>query len=415
MAISSITIKNFKGVGELTDFKLAPLTLFIGPNSSGKSSCIHGIAALAQTVKIADPSRSIVLDDDFAQVHLGRFIEIIHSNSYNDSFELGIEVSDIPQLYKRALGFNVASLKAVYSFKCSKRTQEIFIDKGCFELGEYRLEIIRTKSNVYKLIEPTLGREYIGYFLGGFQFEIDWLGNDDENWRRCTQIIRLVNRSISNELRKTFYLGPFRQSPLRRYPYKGATPNEVGPMGEAAISLLANEYIATTKRTHHKQISAWLEELGLAKKLQVSRVGSSDLFDLSITLSDNNSLPIADLGYGLSQILPVLVQCSFARPGSTLLFEQPELHLHPGAGRKLAKVFTNAIAEKDVKIIAETHSPELFNEIFNEIRAGRIDPEDVVAYDVKRENGQSWYQKIEIEVDEDGNIDPSHPWGRGLR
>ena len=81
-----------------------------------------------------------------------------------------------------------------------------------------------------------------------------------------------------------------------------------------------------------------MAELGLAKKVEVFRIGNSDLFDVQVTLNDNATLPIADLGYGMSEILPVLVQCSFAPKGSTLLFEKPELHLHHLAAGKHATV-----------------------------------------------------------------------------
>jgi predicted ATPase len=74
----------------------------------------------------------------------------------------------------------------------------------------------------------------------------------------------------------------------------------------------------------------------LAKHLDVNRVGNSDLFEINITLSDEKNFPLADLGYGLSQVLPVLTQCSFAPESSTLLFEQPELHLHPKSAKNLS-------------------------------------------------------------------------------
>ena len=88
MPIDKLTISNFKGIAEKTEFEIKPITLFIGPNSSGKSSCIHALAALAQTVKIANSKLPIVLDDEYAQVHLGRFIEVVHSKSYSDAIKV---------------------------------------------------------------------------------------------------------------------------------------------------------------------------------------------------------------------------------------------------------------------------------------------------------------------------------------
>src|SRR5206468_4135587 len=115
------------------------------------------------------------------------------------------------------------------------------------------------------------------------------------------------------------------------------------------------------------RIARWLKRLGLAKKLDVSRIAQSDLFDVTLTLDDDESFPLADLGYGISQVLPVLTQCSFCPEGSTLLFEQPELHLHSLAIRPLANVFIETAQEKKTAIVAETHSPELFGEFVRQM------------------------------------------------
>lgn len=164
-------------------------------------------------------------------------------------------------------------------------------------------------------------------------------------------------------------------------------------------------------RTHTRQVSNWFETLSLAKTLGVSRVGASDLFDVNITLNDGARFPLADLGYGFSQILPVLTQLSFAPDRSTLLFEQPELHLHILAVRPLAAVFIDAVNKKQVHIVAETHSRELFGQFLREMREGRLDPEKFVAYRVIRESGCSRITPIEIDLD---TFDVYEEWEKGL-
>jgi predicted ATPase len=143
-------------------------------------------------------------------------------------------------------------------------------------------------------------------------------------------------------------------------------------------------------------------------------VAKTDLIDVSVTLSDGAQLSLPDLGFGVSQVLPVLVQCAFAPKKSTLLFEQPELHLHDGAARQLAGVFVDVVKNKSAQIIVETHSRHLFHELINEIRAGRISPKDVVLYDVSRDDGASKFRKVCIEIDEGGNCDVDHHWGKAL-
>ena len=168
MPITSITVSNFKGISEKSDFKIRPITLFIGANSSGKSSCIHALASLAQTVKLGDKSRPLVLDDEFAQVHLGRFIEIAHSKSYKNPIELGIEVGNIEIQTPDEKISGIAS--AFYTFKSTKRTQEIFIENACLRVGGRTIQIVRNKAGHYKLNDSGIGKNIDAEQTGNFSF-----------------------------------------------------------------------------------------------------------------------------------------------------------------------------------------------------------------------------------------------------
>lgn len=427
MPIDKLTVTNFKGIAEKTEFKIKPITLFIGPNSSGKSSCIHALAALAQTVKIANSKLPIVLDDEYAQVHLGRFIEVIHSKSYSDAIEIGVSLnkSGVSVQYsddKEIISAN-DEVHAIYSFKSTKRTQDISMEKADYTVGTKNLVFRKSESNYTirldsKLIIPKAIHQ------SGLKLSFSPINpklssakeakEDREEVFNAYILNESITDIITSQLRKTLYLGPFRQPPRRRYPTRGSAPLEVGAEGESAVTLLANEYVQSKVRTHIKEISSWMAELGLAKKVDVSRVGKSDLFDVQVTLNDGASLPIADLGYGLSQILPVLVQCSFAEDGSILLFEQPELHLHHLAAGKLATVLAKIAKQKNLRIVSETHSEDLFKQILIELNSKKINPEDVVAYEVARIDGKSIFKEIIINQDENGKFECESPWTKGI-
>jgi predicted ATPase len=176
-----------------------------------------------------------------------------------------------------------------------------------------------------------------------------------------------------------------------------------------------SEIIQSKDKTHLNKINAWLEYLGLAKKIELKRVGTSDLYDVSLALNDDVKLPIADLGYGLSQVLPVLTQCSFAPEKSTLLFEQPELHLHEGAARKLAGIFVETATSKKCSLVLETHSKELILELFTQVNEGALDVNDLAIYCVSREGGKSNYKNIALTFEE-GRVEAGndHPWFRSV-
>lgn len=420
MPIDKLTICNFKGFSEKNEFVIKPITLFIGPNSSGKSSCIHALAALAQTIKLSSSSLPIVLDDEYAQVHLGRFIEVIHSKSYSDAIEIGVAINKSARSIRGIHNNKVVSkddpVNALYTFKSTRRTQDVFIEKAEFEAGTSGITYrIKPKSSEYtvRFNEKLISVKAANPVGMKFSLQPELGKKPAEEFFDTLVFSESINDIIAHELQRTLYLGPFRQSPQRRYPTRGAAPREVGAQGESAITLLANEYVQSKGRAHIKQISEWMETLGLARSIEVSRVGKSDLFDVNVTLTDGNSLPIADLGYGVSQILPVLVQCSFAPKGATLLFEQPELHLHPAAAEKLASVFVDVSKQKNLRIVAETHSRELFMQLFKELREGRVKLDDVAAYEVSREDGKSVFKRIEIE-ENDGHFEVYNPWDKGI-
>lgn len=416
MPITALHVANFKGLREEQTIKIRPLTIFIGPNSSGKSSCIHAIAALAQTVKLAGDPRPLVLDDEFAQVHLGRFIEVLHSKKYTDAMTLGIDIGDVSYIdfgEKLEATESVARGSARYRFRSTKTTQDTFLESAELALGTTKYAAKKVGKSYDISHEPT-GSKVRADRLSGL--DLDWRTSVSARSLNRTSLrsfgpLSFLQRALTAELRRTLYLGPFRQSPLRRYPTRGSTPTEVGAQGEATITMLANETIQSRSRTHIKQIASWLKLCGLAKDLDVARVARSDLFDVTLTLQDDDRLPIADLGYGLSQVLPVLTQCSFAPVDSTLLFEQPELHLHQIAAQRLATIFIKTIKEKKAHIVLETHSPDLLLQVVRELRDGSIALSDVAAYRVQRIGGRTKVSELEIDPK---TFDIYEAWQNGL-
>ena len=411
MAISELHIENFKGISSFSSIQIKPITIFIGSNSSGKSSCIHAIASLSQTVKVPNNCRPLILDDEFANVHLGRFIDVIHSKSYQDLLSLGICVENIEFISFGKDGKaikDIGSASTNYHFKCTKRTQDIYLVSADIKIGNDSYTAKKTDSG-YTVTHSSGARL-------SFRLESSFFFNPDTILRtskgRVEPFFPLLQaqNAIKSELLNTFYLGPFRQTPLRNYATRGSSPVEVGPMGESTITLLANEIVQTKTRPHIKQIKKWLRTLGLATSLEVTRVARSDLFDVSMKLDDGVPFPIADLGYGISQVLPVLAQCSFAPRNSTLLFEQPEIHLHSISAKKLAKVFFETAFEKNCRILIETHSPDFLMQCFQELESRKISADSFSVYKVTRLGGESRITPIEV----DSEYDVYENWEKGL-
>lgn len=397
MAILEITIGNFKGILEKKSISIKPFTLFIGPNSSGKSTCVHAFAALSQTVKLPNNQKPLVLDDEFALVHLGRFIDVIHSKSYQDTICLGFITDEVNMHFPLSKTETRGKINCEFEFKSTKRTQDIVIEKAKIRYNDLDF-LIKHNSGEFLVNETISGKKFI---LSDFGLGVNILPgkiykDNADLFFALYQIMNVINSNLKNVL----YLGPLRQQPLRAYQTFSATPNEVGSMGEATVSILANEINQSRNREHINQISKWLEVLKLGKSLEVSRFTGSDLFEIKI--ETDGKFVIADLGYGMSQVLPVLTQCSFAQKESTLLFEQPEIHLHPLASRGLARVFIDIIRNKKCTTIIETHSRDMISELQQCIREGIISLEELAVYKVYRKNSESIIELIDI--NQDGEI-----------
>jgi predicted ATPase len=412
MPIKEITIQNFKGIDAPVELEIKPITIFVGANSSGKSSCIHALACLSQTAKIPNNSRPLVLDDEYANVHLGRFIEVIHSRTYKDAIGLGINIGEITypfRMSEKKLTLKKEEGKALFSFKSTLRTQDVNLEHATYTVGSTSFSAKR-KDDHFTIaingVQDTLLFELESAFSITPQVGFE----SEAQFSKYRPLISL-QRDLISILKNTLYLGPFRQSPQRSYPTRGASPKEVGPLGEATVTLIANEIIQKQSRAHIDKIQEWLGQLNLAKKLEVRRIARSELFGVNLTLPDGKSYPLADLGYGLSQVLPVLAQCSFAQKGSTLLFEQPEIHLHTVAAKGLAKIFIDTVKEKDARILIETHSPDLVHQLQRELRSRKIKVEDLAIYKVSRKNEQTNFKKIEID---DDDFDIYENWEDGI-
>jgi len=314
--------------------------------------------------------------------------------------------------------------RANYSFRSTMRTQEVYVESAQISVGPVSVSIKRGTKAPYAFsasIEPGKDRLLVdraNNFI--FRSRYEQLSDSKLSGPQRSALLRTFfmlessQKHIERILRETLYLGPFRQSPLRRYPFRGMSAAEVGPQGEATITMLAGEYVQAQDRPHVKQINTWLTAMNLAKNVDLARVGTSDLFDVKLTLPDGNKLPIADLGYGLSQVLPVLTQCTFAPQSSTLLFEQPELHLHENAAKKLAGVFHETAKKKQAHIVLETHSKELVYEFLQLLKTKKLAVEDLAIYMVQRKDGASNYKRVGLELDEAGNLEVSDPWVKAL-
>jgi len=154
---------------------------------------------------------------------------------------------------------------------------------------------------------------------------------------------------------------------------------------------------------------------GLFSKVEVRRLGKSesDPFQLQV-LIDGSTVNLVDVGYGVSQILPILVDCIRGDQKGTFLLQQPEVHLHPKAQAELGSFLGFLAREHGKRFLVETHSDYLVDRIRMDIRDRRngLRPEDVSLLYFERQAGN--VQIHQLVLDEFGNIKNAPPGYRSF-
>jgi len=212
---------------------------------------------------------------------------------------------------------------------------------------------------------------------------------------------------------RIFHLGPLREPPQREYTWAGAQPSDMGRRGERVIhAILASrergERISRGKGkpkwTLEQYVAHWLKELQLIEDFQVRPVAAgSSLYQVRVQRhKDSTPVLLTDVGFGVSQILPVITLCYYVPTGSTLLLEQPEIHLHPSVQAGLADVFIDAIKTRDLQIILESHSEHLLRRLQRRIAEEQLATDRTAFYFCEMPDDVS--RLVPLELDEYGNI-----------
>ena len=222
-----------------------------------------------------------------------------------------------------------------------------------------------------------------------------------------------LSSAFENLFSRIRYLGPLREYPQHHYIWEGDHPKGVGQHGEKAISALLSGRVQLL--SIDEQILKRLQRLELIDSYDLHPVlpptppasggiqgGEKDYEFLVKQYKGGPDVRLTDVGFGVSQVLPVLISCYSAPEGSILILEQPEAHLHPKVQSELADVLIDVVKNRKVQIILESHSEHLLLRLMRRIAEEGISADDTALYFCQINDGTS---KIErLRVDEYGNI-----------
>ncbi len=410
--ITSLSLQNFKGWRK-AKLPLGQITVLFGTNSSGKTSILQSLLLLKQTVESYDLSRPLHFGEQEKDlIELGSFEEIVYGHNLKN--EIGIALEWIPHKPEEVAPGRKAE-KITYKGQFASIDDQVVMTLLRFSADGISIDIRRERS-----------RTYSAGIMGSKQKDRQLIQAPESCYgipHKATNYFKELfplefSHQFENLMKSIRYLGPLRQPPGRVYTWSGSRPDSVGLKGEYAVqAMLAalKEKPTVTRRgikqprvKLHEEAKRWMDRLGVANNIELRPLDKAGgrLFEPKLRIKGAAyDASLADVGVGVSQVLPVIVQLYFAPPQSILLFEQPEIHLHPSVQAALADLFIEAADALGHQVIIESHSEHFLVRMQRRIAEGNIaiaGSEHIKLYLCAIQNKTS--TATDLEMDEYGKI-----------
>jgi hypothetical protein len=419
--ISKLAAANFKSWRYIPEMPFAPITGLFGSNSSGKSAILELLLLMKQTAESSDRSQILNFGDERDPVALGGYRDVIFAHKTSEPLSWSIQ-------WKQATPLRVVDPKSpsrdlftddsfLFETQLGYRARRAYVERMTYMFSGIRFSMVPKAQNMneYKLearpassfkFKRTRGRAW------PLPPPLKFYGFPDQvkAYYQNAAFLSDLELAFEHMLRGTFYLGPLREEPQRQYLWSGAQPEDVGYRGERAIDALlaARAQKRTISRgkgrpllTLQQYVAMWLRDLGLISSFSVAGIGAGGGTRFyQVRVRHRKGTPevlLPDIGFGISQVLPVLVLCYYVPRGSTVLLEQPELHLHPAVQAGLADVFIDAMKRRRIQIVFESHSEHLLNRLQLRLAEEKLSPDNVELYFCKAD-GESRLERLELDI-----------------
>lgn len=442
-----ISVENFKALELIKDYEIKAVNILTGKNSIGKTSLIQLLLMIKQTFE-SDFDESITqLKLNRPYVQLGRFENIVTDNNLQKMIKISFELqsSELDQRYNRRrlqkYG-DECSIKFDYRFK--KVGRRTLIDQYCITVigdEEHKFSLTHIEKSKYELsvnsdifIRDNYGTKLLSLDDikdNGIKTNVTFINLKPLGMKTSidkSNIFISLNgefQGYQRELEKYFrnisYIGPLRDEPHKYYFNDEEIGKSIGIKGEYAVQMLASErkdsvgvmkYIDEDNYLFSKRkiqlinaVRYWMcDVFKMSKGINTRNIDNNTMTKINFINYNGKKIPITHVGFGISQILPIIVEGLRMNEKGLLILEQPEIHLHPNVQAQLFDfIFSLSLLGKN--ILVETHSDHLItrmrrrvsedfkNEIKNDINLTFV--EDV--------NGRGEYHTINI--NELGNLE----------
>ena len=413
--ITKIAVKGFKSIAEECEIAIHPLTILAGVNSSGKSSIMQPLLMLKQTLEAPYDPGPLLIDGPNAQfTEAEQFLSTLPGEEGTDNFQIRIETDmfnvfdSVSTIFRKGQdGIEIVKMTA-------ERKSKVSSSSMCFALFP-NMTAEEIKSQTDQPVIPTYSSDELPEELRRLeefhlQFLQDLLPQDTDSVRHSRCFFYLLSQSgfevhditsnLARSIQDSIHLPGLRGNPERTYKMTGTGPGYPGTFENYVASVIHEWQAEENKRL--KAITEALRVLKLAGQVGTEKIGDARV-GLQVgrlphgNAGETDMVSIADVGFGVSQVLPVLVALTVARSGQLVYLEQPELHLHPNAQVVLARVLANA-AKRGVRVVAETHSSLLLLGIQTLVAEGKLSPELVKLHWFSRnEDGVTKVDSVDLD------------------
>jgi predicted ATPase len=427
--ISELSFTNFKSWSR-AELACGSITGVFGTNSSGKTSLLQFLLLLKQTKDATDRAIALELNGDL--VELGTIRDAVHNHDeerkiqFRLSFRLPTpHVLTDPSDKRNSIitRGNELSLNAEVGI----RHRAPYTSKISYTLGEMNFSLVprEDKPSAFDLKVAIESDEIAKFRFVRTQGRAWQIPGPIKSYAFPDQVRTFFQNSgfladleslYEAALDKIYYLGPLRNPPERDYLWARSRPTDVGTSGEKTIDAIlaateAKETRNLKPKAHHmpfqEMIAHWLRKMGMIDSFRVEEIAEgSNLWRAYVrTRPGASEVQLTDVGFGVSQVLPVITLLQYVPEGSTVVLEQPEIHLHPLAQAELADVIIQAATHRKVQVILESHSEHLLLRLQRRIAEESVSPDEVRLYFCDAPRGVSTLTALEIDLY--GNI---HNW-----
>ncbi len=405
-----IGLTNFKCWKEL-DIELAPITLLFGANSAGKSAILQSLLMLKQTAQGFDPGQHINFGGgprDY--VDLGSYRDLVSGHDSLD--KLGVRLAwdtsrSALSTYTKADGqlehtryqLTAIEFEVVWGLDTAVFVDQLRYDVKSVDSAPEWFDVRRESADKYHWTSsstdlnedrPSVSSPSSCYILPWEITSRPPSAGWDSSSLLANEFVRLVD-CIE-------YLGPLGSRPQRLHLWTGTNPDTIEPDGANAIEAL----IASSRSDEVlvNRVASGITGMELVDAFGIRTVNESrGLYEVTATIGGVESA-LSDVGFGVSQILPVITMLMFVPSGSIILLEQPELHLHPNAQAALADLLLEVAETRNLQLIVESHSEHIVRRLQRRIAEASpafAKPENIKMYFCEPAKGGSIVSEVELD------------------